>query len=286
MPYPINMPHCSNRNSGRQEETNRKAGIGDMLIIKPGYILSILFIFIFFIPSYSQSGHLFDSLDNVYSSNYLWKKYFEYRKKPGLIAGMISEISSIKNERTKDLAVIAIFNNLYGYPWAKKDDEIAMIDAVLDNSDDSAVVNLGKKIKDERINGLRNTKIIDIRLPDEKGDTIPLNDFRGKYVVIDLWATWCRPCVAAMKDIPALIKKYKVTFYSISYDKSFEAMKKFVEKNNYQWPIVYAGEKSREWNYFKVRAIPHFYMVDPQGIIVDETVQNLEQMIKRALAKD
>ncbi len=249
----------------------------------PQFSLAILISLAAYSPVCCQAGHSFDSLDNVYTSNYLWKKYSEYGKKPGLIPGMLGEISAIKDERVKDLAVIAIFNNLYGYPWAKKEDELAMIDAVIDNSGDTAIVNLGREIRDERINGLKNTSIMDIRLPDAEGDTIPLNTFRGKYVVIDLWASWCRPCVAAMKDIPGLIKKYHINFYSISYDKDFPAMKKFVEKNNYQWPIVYAGEKSKEWNYFKVRAIPHFYMINPEGIIVDETVQNPEQMIKRSI---
>ncbi len=225
----------------------------------------------------------FDSLNSIYNSRYLFERYQEYRKSPGLINGMLDEIAGIRDNKIKDLAVIAIFNNLYGYGWADTDEEKAMIEAVIRNSSDPDIVSLARYVEKKRLSGLLNTKIIDIRLPDEKGDTISLDRFRGKYVVVDLWASWCGPCVKAMKKIPALMKKFDVQFYSISCDQDFAHMKNFVLKYHYDWPIVFAGKGSKEWNYFQVRAIPHFYLVNPEGIIISETVDDLEPMIRQAV---
>lgn len=129
---------------------------------------------------------------------------------------------------------------------------------------------------------LLQTTIPEIRLPDKNGDTISVRSLEAKKIVIvEIWATWCAPCIAEMKKIPALRKKFpEIEFYSISVDPSQEKMKKFITRNQYDWPIVYAGNDEFIWDYFSIHMIPKYYFVDGSGTIVKVTDSLDEKVIQ------
>lgn len=105
-------------------------------------------------------------------------------------------------------------------------------------------------------------------LPDRTGKEISLSDFKGKYVYLNFWKTECTTCLKEMKVIPALKKKYgdKIVFTSVSLDKDVTAMKQFLLKNpTYNWNFLYAGEESKIMKDYNIRALPTFYLINPQG---------------------
>jgi thiol-disulfide isomerase/thioredoxin len=132
---------------------------------------------------------------------------------------------------------------------------------------------------------LLQTTIHEIRLPDKNGDTINIRSLQTKKIlIVELWATWCGPCITEMKKIPGLKKKFPdVEFYSISVDPSPEKMKKFITKNRYDWPIVYAGNDEFIWEYFSIHMIPKYYFVDATGTIVKVTESLDEKVIQEFL---
>lgn len=108
-----------------------------------------------------------------------------------------------------------------------------------------------------------------------KGGNTKLEDFRGKYVYIDVWATWCGPC---RQEIPFLKKaeeKYhdkNIVFLSLSIDKlkDKEKWKKMIQEKELGGVQVFADN---DWNSkfvqdYKITGIPRFILVDPQGNIV------------------
>lgn len=108
-----------------------------------------------------------------------------------------------------------------------------------------------------------------------KGGKTKLEDFRGKYVYIDVWATWCGPC---RQEIPFLKKaeeKYhdkNIVFVSISIDKvkDLEKWKTMVKEKELGGVQVFADN---DWNSkfvqdYKITGIPRFILVDPNGNIV------------------
>src|SRR5690606_32353406 len=107
-------------------------------------------------------------------------------------------------------------------------------------------------------------------LTDFNGQTFTLNQFLGKYVYIDFWATWCIPCLNEMKKIAELHQKYgnEVEFISISIDKSGKKMEKFLQKQNYQWRFAHFNNNEKIIEDFQVVAIPLYYLIDPTGKIV------------------
>jgi len=106
------------------------------------------------------------------------------------------------------------------------------------------------------------------------GTTTSLADLKGKYVYIDVWATWCRPCLGEIPALKELEKELgdKMHFVSISVDKEdkHEAWKKMVADKELKGVQLYANNN---WNAtfirdFGINSIPRFILIDPQGNVV------------------
>ncbi|WP_431243701.1 TlpA family protein disulfide reductase [Flavobacterium sp. P21] len=109
-----------------------------------------------------------------------------------------------------------------------------------------------------------------------KGGKTKLADLKGKYVYIDLWATWCAPCRAEIPYLQKVEEKYhgkNIEFVSISIDKAKdnEKWKKFVVDKNLGGVQLFAD---KDWTSefvvnYGVTGIPRFILIDPQGNIVN-----------------
>lgn len=101
---------------------------------------------------------------------------------------------------------------------------------------------------------------------------VTLRQFRGKYVVIDVWASWCYPCKKEYPMLKALAAKYKdkgVEFVSISCDDSERRWRNemgFMGAEGHQWWI--AGNEVF-MKAFEIAAIPRLILLDPKGKIVN-----------------
>ena len=108
-----------------------------------------------------------------------------------------------------------------------------------------------------------------------KGGNSKLSDFKGKYVYIDVWATWCGPCRAEIPFLKKVEEKYhdkNIAFVSISVDvdKDLEKWKKFVEEKQLGGIQLFAD---KNWNSdfiksFSINSIPRFLLIDPTGKVV------------------
>jgi thiol-disulfide isomerase/thioredoxin len=109
-----------------------------------------------------------------------------------------------------------------------------------------------------------------------KGGKTKLSDLKGKYVYIDLWATWCGPCRAEIPFLQKIEEKYhgkNIEFVSISIDKAKDndKWKKFVTDKNLGGVQLFA-DKDWESEFVKsygVNGIPRFILIDPNGIILN-----------------
>ena len=115
---------------------------------------------------------------------------------------------------------------------------------------------------------------------DVSGKTVTLADLKGKYVYIDVWATWCGPCKA---EIPYLAKieeqlhGRKIHFVSISVDKmtSYDAWKSYVLDNKLKGIQLIADNniESAFIKSFGISYIPRFLLIDPEGNIKDSNAK-------------
>jgi thiol-disulfide isomerase/thioredoxin len=105
---------------------------------------------------------------------------------------------------------------------------------------------------------------------DLEGNRVDLEDYKGKTVFINLWATWCPPCRAEMPHIESLYKKVSeqenLEFLMIALDKEFEKSKDFIDKKGFTFPVVHASYGLN--NALQSQSIPTTLVVDPNGEIV------------------
>lgn len=109
-----------------------------------------------------------------------------------------------------------------------------------------------------------------------KGGTTSLSDFKGKYVYIDIWATWCKPCFIEIPYLKKVEKKYhgkNIKFVSISVDakKDHDAWKKTIVNKKLGGVQLFADNalKSSFVTDYSISVIPRFILIDPQGNIVE-----------------
>ncbi|GAA4234621.1 TlpA disulfide reductase family protein [Postechiella marina] len=105
------------------------------------------------------------------------------------------------------------------------------------------------------------------------GGLTSLNDLKGKYVYIDMWATWCGPCKAEIPHLKKIEKAYhgkNIEFVSISVDRknAYDTWKKMVNEKELGGIQLWAKEDKTFADSYSVTGIPRFILIDPQGKIV------------------
>lgn len=104
--------------------------------------------------------------------------------------------------------------------------------------------------------------------------TTSLDDFKGKYVYLDIWATWCRPCLAqipALKDLEDEYKDKNIVFVSISSDKieKHKAWRDMIAEKEMTGVQLFLGEDKSFMQEYQIANIPRFIFIDPDGNIVN-----------------
>ena len=124
---------------------------------------------------------------------------------------------------------------------------------------------------------------------DLAGSPVSLASYRGKYVLIDFWATWCSPCIAELPRLQAAYKNYHDSGFeiiSVSLDENKSAVTDFVKARNIPWPQIHSASTSADLvSAFGVITIPAVYLIDPQGSIVrlDLRGKALDETLNRLL---
>jgi len=117
-------------------------------------------------------------------------------------------------------------------------------------------------------------KVKDFSFNDLQGKTHKFSDYKGKWVLVNYWATYCPPCLAEIPDIDRFAQANKNNFVSLGFDaggSSVEDIEAFKKEHNINYPLI-QNQESTMLAFGIVMAIPTSYIISPKGEIVDKFV--------------
>ncbi len=123
---------------------------------------------------------------------------------------------------------------------------------------------------------------------DMQGNAQRLNDYRGKWVLVNFWATWCPPCLEEIPDLVELHRAHSnkdLVVIGVVLDSSEKSVRKFIDRFKMNYPVV-LGDYALAAQVGEVEVLPTSYLYNPRGELVSYqqgmiTRDSVESYIKR-----
>ncbi|MBK3518199.1 TlpA family protein disulfide reductase [Carboxylicivirga marina] len=136
--------------------------------------------------------------------------------------------------------------------------------------------------KFDELNKIQKGRVCpDFKYIDVNGEQRSFEEFKGKYIYIDLWATWCGKCVAQFPYLKELKEKYKnnnIAFVGLNNDRTHAIMINYMKENNMHGEQWYLGQNTEFYDFFNIVGQPRFILLDREGKIYDSYMPRADQM--------
>jgi thiol-disulfide isomerase/thioredoxin len=242
-------------------------------------------------PNFKASAGFLSELDDIdynneqdfiNSSDYKLLVTTHYNEKAKLIAekesvdqdlAYLKSAASSENETIRNELVFAIANFRISFAEGKEEFYKTFMAASTNVENNKTITEIYDKLM-KVSKGKPSPKFVDYE--NYEGGTTSLDDLKGKYVYVGVWATWYAPCEVEIPFLKELEKKYQgknIEFVSISVDKAtdHDKWKQMIEENEMVGIQLFA-DNSAESEFvtkYLIKTIPHYILIDPDGNIVN-----------------
>lgn len=126
---------------------------------------------------------------------------------------------------------------------------------------------------------------INFTTTDINGKQVKLSDFKGKYVLLDFWASWCAPCRKKAKELRAVadqLHKKNIVMFSISMDDRRDLWEKATKEDKIDWTNTSELKKFKDNKIaadYKVTQLPTLFLLNPEGVIIKQS-PSIEELLK------
>lgn len=198
-----------------------------------------------------------------------------HRVLPESIRGTFRADSFLSTHPASPVAIYFLNRNIYRYDYGRLKSIREQLPSSLSNH--PYVEEIDDNLRSlEAIQPGKTAPDFTLSAPD--GDTLSLGSLRGKYILIDFWASWCPDCRKASPKLVELYRRYgnkNFTIVGVSLDEDKERWSNAIEKDGLAWHQVIAenGWNSDVAKAYAIRWIPTSFLIDPQGVIVDKNIE-------------
>lgn len=209
---------------------------------------------------------------------YVEKKSLKKRTKENNISTVMNKVNYVlENVHSQEISDFLIHQ--FVFPFIKhkgiKENERVLdlyIKKIKDKTYKNQIVNLVNRYK----NIEKGNPSPDFSFQDLNGNAVSLNDLKGKYVYIDIWATWSGPCRNELTCFQNLTNEYKdknIYFVGVSIDDNCKRWKRYIEKHAVKGLQLYAGQDDSFSHDYVINSIPRFILLDKNGVICNSNAE-------------
>ncbi len=212
-------------------------------------------------------------------STYIYLRYLRYNSRwrrtptsqPNIFAALLDEMDFYNDSDVYELARVLAVQLVYTGHWYNNRQVLrSQVLEIIRSMGDRDLAEIGHRVIRKHNRYGIGDRFPNVKVLDQHGSLLSINEVDGDYLLVDIWATWCRECIREMRTFAGLQQKYgeKLGIVSVSVDQEITTLKRFVQKKGYTWTILLDAEGKMLVNDLGVKMLPTYYILDKSRCIV------------------